>query len=381
MGVNRVTKRGKRRIEVRKRWPDGTTLRRYYPNMTLANHVKARIEESIVTGSWRELKEEFSGVKNTSADVTVEEFSVIYFDDYCRHHNRRPDFKEQALVSINRILGNIRLKDLRWNHADQFVVQRSKEVASATINRGLAVLKNMLTFAVKRGYLEANPLVGFGKLPEEQIPLRIMTLEEERRLGASVASCNSVIGAYVAILGETGLRKSEGLRMKWADVNFEKKMLTVPRSKTGEPRYIPLSDYAIEWLSSLHCYSDSPWVFTLSSGKPLKAPRDSFAKGKKLAGLDWVRGLHDLRHFRATQWLIHGVDIYTVKNYLGHKRIETTQRYLHLVPTHAEHVVRAAQNAEREEIEQLMQNSSGRHMGDTTWAEVESVFGENVLTH
>ena len=54
-----------------------------------------------------------------------------------------------------------------------------------------------------------------------------------------------------------------------------------------------------------------------------------------------------------------------------HKRIETTQRYLHLVPTHAEHVVRAAQNAEREEIEQLVRNTSGRHMGDTTSAEVE----------
>ncbi len=156
--------------------------------------------------------------------------------------------------------------------------------------------------------------------------------------------------------------------MKWADVDFEKKMLTVPKSKTGEPRYISLSDYAIEWLSSL--YSESAWVFTLSNGKPLKAPRESFAKGKKLAGLDWVRGLHDLRHFRATQWLMRGVDIYTVKDYLGHKRIETTQRYLHLVPTHAERTVRAAQNAEREELEQFVQDLSGRHMGDTTLNQV-----------
>ena len=147
MGVNRVTKREKCRIEVRKRWPDGSTFRRYYPNMTLAKHVLARIEESIVTGRWRKLKEEVSGIKNTSADLTIEEFSRIYLDDYCRHHNRRPDFKEQALVSINRILGNVRLKDFRQHHADEFVARRSKEVASATINRGLAVLKNMLTRA------------------------------------------------------------------------------------------------------------------------------------------------------------------------------------------------------------------------------------------
>ena len=40
MGINRVTKRGKTRIEVRKRWPDGTTFRRFFPNMTLAIMLK-----------------------------------------------------------------------------------------------------------------------------------------------------------------------------------------------------------------------------------------------------------------------------------------------------------------------------------------------------
>jgi len=71
---------------------------------------------------------------------------------------------------------------------------------------------------------------------------------------------------------------------------------------------------------------------------------------------------------------------HTVKTFLGHKRIETTQRYLHLVPAHAERAVRAAQDAEREELEQLTRTSSGRHLGDTTWAEVETQVGENVLT-
>jgi len=146
--------------------------------------------------------------------------------------------------------------------------------------------------------------------------------------------------------------------MKWADLDFEKKMLTVPKSKTGEPRYISLSDYAIEWLSSL--YSESPWVFTLSIGQSLKDPRDSFSKGKKLAGLDWLRGLHNLRHFRATQWLLHGVDIQTVQYYLGHKWFETTQRYLHFVPGHAETSIRSAQAAEQSELEE-MAVTSGRH--------------------
>ena len=164
----------------------------------------------------------------------------------------------------------------------------------------------MATFGVKRGYLESNPFLGFGKLPEEEIPLKIMSLEEERRLAVCVARCNLVIGAYTAILGETGLRKSEGLRMCWSHIDWNRKTLTVPNSKIGEPRYIPLSDYAIQWLKLLNRYTGTSSVFTLPTGGPLKDPRESFYKGRELAGLTWVRGFHDLRHFRATQWLLRG---------------------------------------------------------------------------
>ncbi|MEE8160865.1 MAG: tyrosine-type recombinase/integrase, partial [Acidobacteriota bacterium] len=133
---------------------------------------------------------------------------------------------------------------------------------------------------------------------------------------------------------------------------------------TGLPRYVPLGEYAIQWLRSLVVYPDNPWVFVLATGRALKEPRESLASARKVAGLSWVRGFHDLRHFRATQWLVRGVDIQTVKCYLGHKRIETTQRYLHLVPGHAEQSVRKAQAAEQQELEQIA-HRSGRQMGDT----------------
>jgi integrase len=135
-------------------------------------------------------------------------------------------------------------------------------------------------------------------------------------------------------------------------------------AKTGEPRHVPLSDYAIGWLRFLPQYGDSSWVFSLAPEQPLKEPKKSFKKGKNQAGLHWVRGLHDLRHYRATQWLLRHVDIQTVKCYLGHKRIETTQRYLHFVPGHAEKSVRAAQEAEAKALEESSLQS-GRHMGDS----------------
>ena len=58
MGVNQVTKRGKTRIEVRKRWPDGTEYRRVCPNKTKAGFLLRRIESSIDDGTWRDYREE-----------------------------------------------------------------------------------------------------------------------------------------------------------------------------------------------------------------------------------------------------------------------------------------------------------------------------------
>ena len=151
--------------------------------------------------------------------LTVRRFSNMYLEKYRRVHNRRPDFKEQALVSIREILGDIRLEDFSKSDADRFVAARSKEVRPATINRGLAVLKNMFTFAVQREYLESNPLAGFPLLPEEEPALRMMSLQEERHLVHCVAESNLVIGAYVAVLGETGLRKTEKLRMRLSHID------------------------------------------------------------------------------------------------------------------------------------------------------------------
>ena len=61
-----------------------------------------------------------------------------------------------------------------------------------------------------------------------------------------------------------------------------------------------------------------------------------------------VRGFHDFRHFRATQWLMNGFDVNTVKELLGHVDIHTTMRYLHCVQAHAESAVREAEKRKSE---------------------------------
>ncbi len=176
---------------------------------------------------------------------------------------------------------------------------------------------------------------------------------------------NLIIGCYVGLLGETGLRKSEELKLKWDYVDNARRTLTVEASKNGKTRYVPLSDYALELLGKLPQIEKCSFVFVwLDTKRPVRDPRHSFFEGRRKAGLNWV-GFHDLRHFRATQWIMRGVDIRSVQGLLGHRNIKTTERYVKFVPSHASQRVIEAQRLEDKE----MANFHRRQIGDTNGSE------------
>src|SRR6266571_4340883 len=200
MGINASghDRRGNRRVVVSKRWPDGSRFRRYVPNITIGKKILARIEEGIAMGTWRALKEEL--MHEADDDATIRSFSEIYLDEYCRVRNRRPDFKEETLRSVVKILGDVKISEVRRKHAHLYASERAKDgVMPGTINRGLAVLKHMMTFALEKELIEAHPLSKFRLIPAEEGALQVLTLEEERRLVESMPTL--VSQAYIAILG------------------------------------------------------------------------------------------------------------------------------------------------------------------------------------
>jgi integrase len=304
-------------------------------------------------GTWQRLKEELDGRPKTTEAIEANhilicDFAEVYLEEYCRVRNKRPDCKEQVLESITRILGDTPVKSLRRSHAHQFIAERSKEVGPATVNRGVAVLKNMLTFALERDLIDVHPLLRFRMLREEKPALRVMTLKEERGLIECIE--DPVIAAYAAVLGETGLRKQEGLNLTWDQINLDQGILSVQYTKSGRPRYIPLSDFALGWLASLVRLTGCPYVFVRTeSGDRWRKPDGPFNEGRAKAKLAWV-SIHDLRHFRATQWVQRGVDLRTVQELLGHSSITTTMRYAHFAASHASRSILEAQRLEQQEL-------------------------------
>jgi hypothetical protein len=157
---------GKKFIVCSKFWPDGSRFRRRYPNKTIANQVRNRIIGAIALGTWRELKKELT--EGPKVDYTIESFAEVYLEEYCKIRNTRPDFKEETLEVITRIVGDRKLKHFTKADAHYFEKERAKEVSNATVNRSLAVLSNMLTFACRKELISVNPMSGYGELPVDE---------------------------------------------------------------------------------------------------------------------------------------------------------------------------------------------------------------------
>lgn len=118
--------------------------------------------------------------------------------------------------------------------------------------------------------------------------------------------------------------------MKWENVDFENKIISVKESKRGGERKIPINSNLEGLLYSLKSRNgQNEYVFTNpKTGNPYTDIKRSFDTACRNAGIKDLR-FHDLRHTFATRLVRRGVDLVIIKELMGHASITTTQRYLH----------------------------------------------------
>ena len=160
---------------------------------------------------------------------------------------------------------------------------------------------------------------------------RFLSPDEAQRLISSInADENRVAAQAIMLLLLTGGRRNEITQAKWDYVDWEKRTLMVPISKTGRPRAIALSGRAVALLRSIHRASTSEYIFPSAvTGRPSPSLHFPWVRIRRRAALEGVR-LHDLRHSFASFLVNQGVSLYVVQGLLGHTQPRTTQRYAHL---------------------------------------------------
>lgn len=252
---------------------------------------------------------------------------------------------------------------------DKWRSERLKDgISKVTVNRDIASLKSVMSKAVEWDVIPYNPLakikpikvnslgrVRYLTASEEKI-LRKKLLERDKKIKDGRDSGNQWrekrgyekfpdlkgctysdhLTPITLLTLNTGLRRGEVFNLDWKDVNLKSKTLTVQgaTSKSGETRHIPLNTESIEILKQWQKQSNSKqFVFPAKDGKRLDNIKSSWTTIMTETKIKDFR-FHDLRHTFASNLVMKGVPLNTVRELLGHADLKTTLRYAHLAPDH-----------------------------------------------
>lgn len=218
----------------------------------------------------------------------------------------------------------------------EFLVDFSDERdwAPATFNRWQVSLSLVFSVAVDNGKISSNPASKIKKKVESNGRIRFLSDKEEEILLHYLREHYPEHVAAFLISVHTGIRAGEQFRMQWKDIDLERRILTIPKTKNGDTRYIHLNETAtaaIKWLYQRRI--KLPWVFLNSRGEQLRSQRDWFDRvlaATKLPDYTW----HCNRHTFASRLVMKGVDLRTVGELLGHRTFQMTMRYAHLAADH-----------------------------------------------
>jgi integrase len=226
-------------------------------------------------------------------------------------------------------------------------------LAPKTVNTTVVVLSSAFRFFVDEcGWAEMNPCHGIKPLEvPEGVYTWIRTAEEMTKL---LVECPRGIRNIVAVALGTGMRLDEILHLHWADIDIDRRLITVHRgrqgpAKSGKARWVPILDTLLPLLRELRLKRDgAELVFPSPSsrtskrdgaGKKKLAPRTKpsvqypFKQAVARVGLPKQLRFHDLRHTFASHWVLNGGDIFRLSKCLGHSSVVITQKfYAHLAP-------------------------------------------------
>jgi integrase len=211
---------------------------------------------------------------------------------------------------------------------DTYMAQRAEVRKPATVNRERQILHHMFSKAQEWGKALVNPVAHQRPLRTNNRRLRYLSLEEKDRL---LEVADDVLRPLLITALHTGLRRGELFHLIWPDVDFKLGVIRVVNTKNGERREIPMTDTLRDTLRQLPRRLVSEHLFPGKTGHGLVDIRKRFHRALKEAGIEGFV-FHDLRHTFASHLVMAGVDLMTVKEFLGHKDIKMTLRYAHLAP-------------------------------------------------
>lgn len=256
-----------------------------------------------------------------------------------RWKNNKDGLKSyRTMELVMNLIGDLQISKIDDDIVAHLVLMmEGKGNKPATINRSLAGIKTVLKY-------HKQPWEHIKLKKESKGRIRVVSREEESTIVTLLRDTDHgrrrsyfpEVADLVEVLVDTGCRLSEALDLRYENVNFETNLLSIWINKGDKPRSIPMTGRVGTILKTRRINEAS---------KPFTIGRDQAENA-----WTWVRKtmgysddkefvMHALRHTCASRLVNRGVDLFVVKEYLGHSTIQVTERYAHLAPNKLAHAV------------------------------------------
>lgn len=343
------------------------TERRYYIIYRRGGRGSKKIEEPLGRASegWTEAKanlERAARIAGKSSNVEMRKNDAAEKEEQCvpptfdrlweyykEDHAHNPSIRDMSYRYHGHIQPYIGSKTYNEIVTDDIKLIRrkmeSKGLASQSVKHGLALIRTVINYAHKHGYITLPQHLVFDMPKVDNVKTENMTEEQLRAYFKALDDePDQDAASFLRLALLTGMRRGALMALKWDDIDFANSniMLRGESAKSGRTDYIPLSQAAKNVLNTLP--RNSEYVFPGQNGGQRKEYRRIAQRVRNKAGLPKdFRPLHGLRHCFAS-WLASSgeVDLYKLQKLLTHSSPQMTQRYAHL---HDEALKRGAELA------------------------------------
>ncbi len=272
----------------------------------------------------REIKENLSIGIYPVAEIKGNKFtnlSEMYLQHIKKNKAGSTQRRDKFIIeNFEKVFAGKTLNQISPVDVERYILDCGKE--PSTVNREMAVLKHCFKKGIEWGFLKENPAEHVKRLKVQQKPVRYLSDDE---IGEILKHAQGKWRSIIIFLLETGLRISELENLRWADIDMDKRILSIHHTKSYKARYLEITPRVEEILKKLPRTKNK--VF------PNRADWYSHKIKRicKKAGLDDVSP-HTFRHTFASRLVMAGVNLRIVQALLGHSNITTTMIYSHLAP-------------------------------------------------
>lgn len=292
--------------------------------------------EDMRSGRDPKLEREARNQALKAGELTVAEFADRWLSEYVGTKLKPRTAADYATLVAQRIKPKVgHLTVARVSKDDVLRLHAAMKDTPRRANYTIAIFRALMTYAEDCGLrpVLSNPARRI-KMYRERSRERFLSEAEIAKAADGISSSEraGTIGPHAAaglrLALFTGARSGEVTAIEWPHIDWARKQVRLPDSKTNEPRTIHLSEAALEVLRTV------PRVgrFVIAGAKvdePYRNLSRAWIVSRGPVGLDDVR-LHDLRHSYASLAAGRGVSLQMIGKLLGHKAAATTQRYAHL---------------------------------------------------